>query len=1424
MQIKTQEKSVFQETVSDRAVSYVFRFLVMWLSSLFVIGIVSLLSDINWSRRYLERSVGEALGREVSLGKLAWNIGSNGIAIETNKFTVKGKSSEPFFTSGHSEIGVSVGSLIARKPVITYIEAANAEIDLVKTGMNQWNFDDLLKPGPEIRLLQINNGKIKITDTSPEKSSVHGRLEPMRFEKVELKLNFPHKNRKRPFFLSFSIPNSSYTTTAKLAGLGIGELEKWSQNQYTFQLDAHQVNPRDVERLLDYLALSDSNDKLQSARTKEASVHTHSNHPFPHINNAIHPLSGFIDFAVQGSGTFEKGIQAVVSANTNNAVVDHPAIGPIKAGSTQTAVTANLSQSKLCWQDLVVKLRGIEIHSSGALSEWLTPKANIKAVVTGQVPDLGVLQDIIEAPQPKSSKRHNLSGLTDNLRSTRLTGRAHIDVKVTGTIDDTNLTTIVKTRDLAISDMLTKAHQQFPILFALGLSDRARVESDLKIDDQQRIEIIDGKLIGPGTNLSASGWLDLNHERSKLVVDGGKISLRDTAISINDHDETYKQLVGWIKLPGKNSFHLDGVASAHGVLTTDGSKYALDGEVKLHDALFDLKDNSLKLDKVNGQIIIKQSNAGGNMKLAGITGAMGDGKFQMDGAISLTRTPIVDLTLHATRFDLKHLSSLVKLFQIRMPVLSERQLFGRVKDVVLKVSGTAYAPKIFFTAVPDDLYYQPDGLTRPLRAKTGVIVYDNDQLILRDVAFIANGKSIVTSLTIDKVSSQCLLTRVKTKTDSIEIADLNYYLSSPVMPPPLRKAYTDFLAQHKITGLKGKGYGDILCLMGKNGEMTFDGLVGCFKTALNIGRHPITKLDGIFAASGDQLLIQDLKGYLNGSKFSLDGYIDKYRSKTPNWRAELAANLSAKEMLDLIPSFSRELKSARLSIQSKGPLTLRAKVQGDLNASKVSYSLIADKKDRLVVETPLGKVHQPDETPLTLDGQLDFDKTKITIGDTHLLVGETLINMNGEFVYPEPEMGGPSKWPEVSLNFKLPQRSPIKTLIGMVEPQLEKDFDGSIIGTISLSGDMRNPIMVSDLSFNDVDAKPFNISGLNGRITTSEDSKKAVEKIEQADLSEAQEDEVPLATKSKIEVDSAKIRQLPVTELKATVAMIAGSANTEPVIKIDNGKAKIAEGVMHFQARLTPDSNGIWAKADFKEISAARIADELVGRPEEISGKGQASIEIETKGKDSNHLIKNLKGHGQITIDGGVVARFSDLQTRLTQYNLLTQGIFGFNFNNLLQSVWPVRTGEFTTLNNSFSFGDGFLNVDELRFSGKDMRIWGKGVANLETHQVQLEIAGKIPRVQGSLLGGPMGTFSRSFTLQKFMKVVTFGKLENLPALPVIGAIATDKPRTFTFIVDSILDNPKLIARSIEKTFKWLPNRPEATAHPVPGVQYEHQM
>jgi len=211
-------------------------------------------------------------------------------------------------------------------------------------------------------------------------------------------------------------------------------------------------------------------------------------------------------------------------------------------------------------------------------------------------------------------------------------------------------------------------------------------------------------------------------------------------------------------------------------------------------------------------------------------------------------------------------------------------------------------------------------------------------------------------------------------------------------------------------------------------------------------------------------------------------------------------------------------------------------------------------------------------------------------------------------------------------------------------------------------------------------------------------------------------------------------------------------------------------------------------------------------------------LHLAATGNDAKAMVSTLAGSGDFVIKDGMIARFGQLQTKLTQANLLSQGIFGFNLNNLLQSVVPIRSGEFNEVRSKYQIYKGVLDIQELRYSGDDLRMWGAGTQNLATNQMEMEIAGTIPRVTKSMLGGAFGDLSRSFTVSKLLHQVTFGTLENLPPLPIIGDIASDKPRTFAFKVNAPATDTKLVTKSIEKSFKWLPNKQAASAHPVPGL------
>ena len=151
------------------------------------------------------------------------------------------------------------------------------------------------------------------------------------------------------------------------------------------------------------------------------------------------------------------------------------------------------------------------------------------------------------------------------------------------------------------------------------------------------------------------------------------------------------------------------------------------------------------------------------------------------------------------------------------------------------------------------------------------------------------------------------------------------------------------------------------------------------------------------------------------------------------------------------------------------------------------------------------------------------------------------------------------------------------------------------------------------------------------------------------------------------------------------------------------------------------------------------LADEVFGESGEISGLTDGNLSLSTEGGDYKTLISNLQGSGQITMYNGSVSRFftGHLQAKLAQANLLRQGLFGFNLNNLLQSVYPIRTGLFKDLSSKFQIEKGVLTITQLRYNGDDMRLWGAGTANLPLDTMSVEIAGQIPRVTASVIGGP---------------------------------------------------------------------------------------
>jgi len=253
MEVESKPARSEKQRVVPNPRRYILRFLFVWIMSLVFIAFISLLSDVNWAKPHLEAKLEQELNRRFKLGRLTWCLGLNGIQIQTSSMQVDELTGEPFISSERADIGVSVLGLIARKLVITHLDFDNPVLKLVKTAPDTWNFDDLLVPGPEIRLIQINSGTIQLIDRTKE-----AKAEPspggMELTDLNLKFNWPRKKKKLPFFVSFNIPTESDPARLEVNGFTQGKLSDWAENQYSFKVRGEGIRPNLAERMQSILS------------------------------------------------------------------------------------------------------------------------------------------------------------------------------------------------------------------------------------------------------------------------------------------------------------------------------------------------------------------------------------------------------------------------------------------------------------------------------------------------------------------------------------------------------------------------------------------------------------------------------------------------------------------------------------------------------------------------------------------------------------------------------------------------------------------------------------------------------------------------------------------------------------------------------------------------------------------------------------------------------------------------------------------------------------------------------------------------------------------------------------------------------------------------------------------------------------------
>ncbi len=142
---------------------------------------------------------------------------------------------------------------------------------------------------------------------------------------------------------------------------------------------------------------------------------------------------------------------------------------------------------------------------------------------------------------------------------------------------------------------------------------------------------------------------------------------------------------------------------------------------------------------------------------------------------------------------------------------------------------------------------------------------------------------------------------------------------------------------------------------------------------------------------------------------------------------------------------------------------------------------------------------------------------------------------------------------------------------------------------------------------------------------------------------------------------------------------------------------------------------------------------------------------LEVPPPDETDMV-NVGNHqpSSFKLENGRVSRFSLLQRRIDQANLLKGGILDFNINNFLQSVAPVQNGNYKSITGTFVMKPGlkvaFGNADPdmtkfgpVQFNGDELRMRSSGTIDFKQNTLKVDVVGNIPRTSTRGFLGKVG-------------------------------------------------------------------------------------
>ncbi|HEY9756275.1 MAG TPA: AsmA-like C-terminal region-containing protein [Oculatellaceae cyanobacterium] len=1334
----------------------------------------------DWNAEKVADVIGNDIHRRVHLGNVSWSLGLTGIKFKFDSVSIDEMDGSHFISAGPSKVTLALTPLLHRQFFPRDLVFERPEVWLVKLKGGKWNYSDLpnIDATKYIARMACENGKLHVIDKSGNDKK---NLDGLNAENIKFSINRPLGWLAWPFMFSADVSETKYHTHITASGVGSGALGDWKKSRHSWNVSLTGFDPNELAifGMPPHTVAAPVNLQLNGSGSLNKEIKTSLSFDNPILSakaKEVHLTGNFLSFLPGVGENTTVNVPALAKqtdeppVSTQAMQLDGLLAGPLKSLVAEIKIKdgeATLKKNNLSATAASGKfeVKNGSVSVSNLQANFASGTAHIGGTYSSrQSFDTTVALDSVD-----------FNELKHVFKVTGIYQLAPRFETVSGTVKHANL--IVKND--SGKTLWTLDANPSGISYSVGNEGRliSLNGGDFYLErDSFKLTDISGTL-GAVTPFKLNGTGGTN----------SKAPIRLTADARNVDLGTARKLLAVldVKLPASPADKMEGFCKQVDITLTgteESPQLALKGIVKQLYVQDKNKTRTFELNDGNFEF------AKDVFRLENMKGAIGQGTFTLNGQAVMSKPNNLDVAIKAKNIDLSNVKVALRDLKLETPLLAEELLAGRVNDLDGHIKGTMADPTITASLIPGDVQFEPLGTARPIHIRGGHVTYINDDLSVEDMEVSTPRGSLVVTLKMDNLSKSSVLTKFAMKSPGMDVGDLNAYLVAERTPPMVRDKYLAILHENEISEPHGKIVGHLdYVLNEKTNTPTINGQihVSAFKAVVN--GFAVQEVSGDVQAQAGNVSFSGVKGSIGRSQFALKGDVNDFAdAKSRVWHLSVYARLSMQELARL----AGDTNAAK--DMSTPPAKFSAQISGPEGEKNVAFTAQLDKATAITFDTIIGPIAKPAGEEARIDGSLSMKTDKFTLNDTHIKFGDVPFDVSG---FVDNSQVSEQKQPTISIRVHAADFVPIKTLISFAPDMASSDQFKGVSGYIR--GGVRAEGALDDLKFKggatvkELAMPRFSLSQISG-------SMRAADWLSLKSLgSGAAPGQIPLS----FEFPTAKVEKLLVTNIKGS--MTSTSQDTWEY----KASANMAKGTVNLTGVLGTNSATCQAKAE--KLDANTVLAGLLNAPNELTGVMKADADLGTQDLLANP-IKTWSGSGSMTLNDGRVARFSLLEKRITQANLLKSGLLGFNLNNLLASVAPVEKGEYKSIVSKFHIKEGNLAVDEMKFVGDELRLRSKGNINLASNQMHLEVAGRIPRVSQQ---GPLGAVAPLLGVQ----AVT-GALEDIPEMFFLGKKTqneTGAARVFAFSISAPLDKPQAATQSIYKSFHWLQGSSLASPHPL---------